>query len=410
MSWRTSPLEELCKIEIGKTPARATASYWDDKKATCNVWLSIADLGKAENKVISDSKEYLSDKGAALCKRVPRGSLLLSFKLTLGRVAFAGVDLFTNEAIAALTIRRPEVISKEYLFYFFQFFDWDAACEGDVKLKGKTLNKEKLRAIKIRYPTLPEQRRIVSILDEAFAGLEAMHVNAEKNLQNARELFDNYLDAIFSDCDGQCAEYALGELASFRNGINYTKASRGELIRVVGVADFKNNFWAPLGKLQTATVSGSLSDTDLLQEGDIIFVRSNGNVELIGRTLLVGPVPERITHSGFTIRARLYSAKARPQFVCWFLKSGKVRRAMVAGGIGTNIKSLNQASLSSLTIQLPSMSQQDLIVARIDEIRSASDKLTSVYAEKLSAIDELKQSILQKAFSGELTSSEAIAA
>ncbi|HEY6464528.1 MAG TPA: restriction endonuclease subunit S, partial [Candidatus Acidoferrales bacterium] len=100
--WQTKLLGELCNIELGRTPARAKKSFWDERRETNNVWLSIADLLNATNNVVTDSKEYLSPEGAALSKVVRKGTLLVSFKLTLGRLAFAGRDLYTNEAIAAL--------------------------------------------------------------------------------------------------------------------------------------------------------------------------------------------------------------------------------------------------------------------------------------------------------------------
>jgi len=169
--WQTKKLGDLCEIELGKTPARAHKAFWDEKRDTGNVWLSIADLLNAEDNVVVDSKEYLSDKGAAISKTVCKGTLLVSFKLTLGRLAFAGRDLFTNEAIAALNIFNERELSKEFLFYFLHFFDWRKAAENDVKLKGMTLNKAKLRELLVPFPTLPEQRRIVGILDEAFDGI-----------------------------------------------------------------------------------------------------------------------------------------------------------------------------------------------------------------------------------------------
>jgi type I restriction enzyme M protein len=165
--WRTEGLGALCNIALGRTPARADRSYWDKDRETQNVWLSIADLLNAQMNVASDSKEYLSDKGAAITPVVKQGTLLVSFKLTLGRLAFAGRDLRTNEAIAALTIREPEKISKQYLFYYLQFFDWDKAAEGDDKIKGKTLNKNKLSALPIHYPPPAEQARIVATLEAA---------------------------------------------------------------------------------------------------------------------------------------------------------------------------------------------------------------------------------------------------
>src|SRR4051794_27248252 len=157
--WETKKLGELCEIELGRTPARANSAFWDEGRETGNVWLSIADLLKAEDNVVVDSKEYVSDEGAAICKLVPKGTLLVSFKLTLGRLAFAGRDLFTNEAIAALSIFNERELSKEFLFYFLHFFDWVKAAENDIKLKGMTLNKSKLKEMPIHFPTPIEQKR-----------------------------------------------------------------------------------------------------------------------------------------------------------------------------------------------------------------------------------------------------------
>ena len=117
MSWRTVPLGDLCEVEIGRTPSRGSPSLWDDKRETTNVWLSIADLPSGEVRPeVGDSKEYVSDLGAAGCKIVRAGALLVSFKLTLGRLAFASRDLRTNEAIAALTPKTNTVL-KEYLYW-----------------------------------------------------------------------------------------------------------------------------------------------------------------------------------------------------------------------------------------------------------------------------------------------------
>ena len=119
----------------------------------------------------------------------------MSFKLTLGRLAFAGRDLYTNEAIAALTLFDERELYKNFLFYFLHFFDWIKAAENDVKLKGMTLNKAKLKELEVHFPkSLAEQKRIVAILDKIFEGIDAAVANAEKNLANARELLESSLD------------------------------------------------------------------------------------------------------------------------------------------------------------------------------------------------------------------------
>lgn len=149
MSWGANKLGNLCKIQLGKTPSRANKAFWDESKKEHNVWLSIADMPHTTKAVISSSKEHITSEGAKICNLVPKGTLLLSFKLSIGRLAFAGKDLYTNEAIASLTIIDDNLLDKEYLYWYLMFFDWDNAVGNDVKIKGKTLNKEKLKEINI---------------------------------------------------------------------------------------------------------------------------------------------------------------------------------------------------------------------------------------------------------------------
>lgn len=210
--WKTKKLGELCQIELGKTPARADMSFWDEKRESNNVWLSIADLLNAKDNLVIDSKEYLSDKGAAVSKIVHKGTLLVSFKLTLGRLAFAGCDLYTNEAIAALALFNENELSKEFLFYFLHFFDWIKAAQNDVKLKGMTLNKAKLKELQIHFPPLLEQQRIVGILDKAFDCIASAKANTKNNLQNAHALFESQLDGTDAD------KVDLGDLVDIKTG------------------------------------------------------------------------------------------------------------------------------------------------------------------------------------------------
>jgi type I restriction enzyme S subunit len=122
--WEIKKLGDLCTIQLGKTPYRKDLKLWNKEKMSGNTWLSISDL--KHGKYISESAEQISDAGAKDVVKIPKGTMLLSFKLTLGRVSFAGCDLYTNEAIASLMNLSSEV-AKEFLFYYFSFFDWNKA-------------------------------------------------------------------------------------------------------------------------------------------------------------------------------------------------------------------------------------------------------------------------------------------
>ncbi len=193
--WVEKKLGEVCEIQLGKTPYRKTQSFWDRDKETSNVWLSIADMKHGEE--LFDSKEYISDLGVKNIKYVPKDTLMLSFKLTLGRVSFSGKDLFTNEAIASLVKLSPKV-DKKFLFYYFSFFDWHKETEGDQKVKGRTLNKEKLKSLSIIVPPLPEQKQIVKKLDALQTQTKKLETLYQQKINNLVELKKSVLQKAFA--------------------------------------------------------------------------------------------------------------------------------------------------------------------------------------------------------------------
>jgi type I restriction enzyme, S subunit len=143
----------------------------------------------------------------------------------------------------------------------------------------------------------------------------------------------------------------LGTLAEFRNGVNFTKANFGRGIKVINVKDFQNRFKPSYEELGEINPKGVVRENDLLKEGDIVFVRSNGNRQLIGRILLIKGASEPVTHSAFTIRARFQSPEAVPLFYAYAFRSYIVREALSAFGGGTNINNLNQGILSNLQVR-----------------------------------------------------------
>jgi len=253
-------------------------------------------------------------------------------------------------------VLRPNrsILNDNWLIHFLVHSDLSPFVSG---LTVPKLNQGNLREIPVPLPPLTEQQRIVAILDEACDGIAAAKTNAEKNLQSARDLFESHLQSVFTEQGDGWTQKPFGEMATFRNGINFTKTSKGEAIKILGVKDFQKNYWAPLEAFDSIIPDGVVPEADTLKKNDIVFVRSNGNPELIGRCLLVGDVTEKTTHSGFTIKARLHSDEVSPTYLCHFLKSGKTRRTMIDGGNGANIRSLNQGTLSRIPVPYPSQNE-----------------------------------------------------
>jgi type I restriction enzyme S subunit len=401
--WQTKKLGEVCDIQLGRTPARANAAFWDEKRETGNVWLSIADLLKSEDNIVVDSKEYVSDKGAGICKLVSKGTLLVSFKLTLGRLAFAGRDLFTNEAIAALTIFNESALSKKFLFYFLHYFDWVGAAENDVKLKGMTFNKAKLREIEVHFPEfLLEQQRIVGILDEAFAGIATAKANAEKNLQNARALFESHLNAVFSQKGDGWVKTTIGEAtAGVFTGPFGSLLHKSDYIvngiPLVNPAHIDETGIKPDINKTVSHQNAKRLESYIMHKGDIVIGRRGE----MGRCALVTEVEDGwLCGTGsFFIR---HSGRCSERYLVRFLRSGGCRERLEKLAGGTVMPNLSNSALGNLALDLPPLVQQNEIVEKIDYLSAETRHLESIYQQKLAALDALKKSLLHQAFSGAL--------
>lgn len=321
------------------------------------------------------------------------------------KIGFTNQEVCFGNKLFALAVNKNIESRYVYYYYFSSTFQKHFAGKLAGIIGGVSMNK--FKDLEIPLPSLSEQQRIVSILDETFTAIDKAKANAEQNLKNTKELFESYLQSVFENKGKGWEEKFLGELATFRNGMNFTKSSKGEKIKIVGVKDFQNSFWVPFETLETAILDGKLNDVDLLKEGDILAVRSNGNPQLIGRTLLASKVIEKVSHSGFTIRIRLNTENITSIYLCNFLKIPKIRKILVDGGNGVGIKSLNQGSLSALSITFPkSIKQQEAIVQKLDAFSAEIKKLEAIYQKKINDLEELKKSVLQKAFSGELRTKE----
>ncbi len=184
-------LDELFDLQMGKTPSRNNPEYWDSED---HKWISIGDLSKC-GKYICETREYLSDKAVAESgiSQIPANTVIMSFKLSIGKTAITPEPMYSNEAIMSFRDKRVVPLLPDYIFYMFSGRDWDAGTNKAVM--GKTLNKATLSQIKIRVHSLPEQQKIVRVLDKAAAIIEAR----QKELQKLDELVKARFVEMFGD-------------------------------------------------------------------------------------------------------------------------------------------------------------------------------------------------------------------
>lgn len=366
---KTKKLGDLVKITIGRTPSRSNSDYWDKNKESENVWLSIADLLNVDGRTINGSKEYISDEAASNFASVPEGTLLVSFKLTLGRLAFAGRDLRTNEAIAALRNDESEVLN-EYLYYFLSYFDWMSYASVDKKVKGFTLNKAKLHEINVYYPeSLDEQLRIITKLDAAFDKIDQSVDLTRVNKLNAGALLRSTAYKLLSTAEGE--EKTVGDILKLEYGKPLDRADR-----------------VTTGKFAAYGANGIKDKTDKYywDQPSIIVGRkgSAGELTKVSEPFWPLDVTYYVVHD---------SNETSIDYIYSLLKS--LDLPSFARGVKPGI---NRNDIYSLDIIIPPISDQIKTAKKIDAMSAKTKHLAELYDNKLKLLKNLKQSMLTEVF------------
>ena len=186
----------------------------------------------------------------------------------------------------------------------------------------------------------------------------------------------------------------LGDIATFSNGINFNKTAYAKGIKLIGVSNFGDRFYPDYSQLQEVK-KDIVRLEDCLRNGDIVFVRSNGNKELVGRCMLVKNPTERVTYSGFCIRARLNDTdRYDPVYFTYYFKSKAFRRAVSGTAVGANIQNLSQARLSNHDCNVPDIETQH----RIADILSAYDNLIENNQKQIKLLEEAAQRLYKEWF------------
>ena len=203
----------------------------------------------------------------------------------------------------------------------------------------------------------------------------------------------------FPGFDGDWEKIPAGEIFEFRNGLNYLKNAVGDEVKVIGVGDFQSNeSISDYSELNVVAVDNAAKDSILLRNGDILFVRSNGNKDLIGRTMLVKGIREPIAYSGFTIRGRISDGKVSAEFSAKSFRSDRFRNYLREMGGGTNISNLSQDIISGYSLFVPHLSEQRKIADFLGTVDAKLDALR----RKKSGLEAFKSGLMQRLFSQEL--------
>ncbi|MCD4675761.1 MAG: restriction endonuclease subunit S [Desulfobacula sp.] len=334
------------------------------------------------------------------------GDLIMSCSGTMGKVAIVPDNIkrgIINQALLKLTPSNH--LNVEYLKYWMTSNDFQKSlAKHTVGAAIKNVASVKvLKQIEIPLPPLPEQKRIVAILDKAFAAIAKAKTNAEQNLKNAKELFESYLQGVFEnkgdDWEEKCLEDLVDEKCTLSYGIVQPGKEYSGGLPVIRPTDLTGRFISlnDLKRIDPKLADG-YKRTKLIGNELLLCVRGNTGVvsiaikELEGANVTRGIVPIRFN-----------SKVINQEYGYYLLISNYIQKQVKSKTYGAALMQINIRDLRKIQTLYPQLKEQKSIVKRLNALSSETKKLEAIYQQKIEDLEELKKSVLQKAFNGELT-------
>jgi len=409
MGWRIQKLSSLCDT--------FTDGDWIESKDQSPEGVRLIQTGNVGEGVFKDRRHKsrfisIDTFNRLKCTEIFPGDCLVSrLPDPVGRSCV--IPQTTDRMITAvdctiIRLRKSQLLP-EFFNYFTQSYLYLVAVESLTSgATRKRISRKNLGAVSIPTPPIPEQQRIVAILDQAFADIEKARANAEQNLKNARELFDSYLQQVFSQRGEGWVDKPLGDACTFSSGGTPSKKNSSYWIG--------NIPWVSGRDMKSTQLSDSLlhisqsavneSSTRMAPAGSLlILVRGMGLAHGAQVAELTVPCTYNQDIKGIHPNSELVS-----RYLVFALRFQINCSDSILSSAAHGTLKIDMAELKNVIIPVPPTNQQRNIVNRINSLNAEVNNLETIYKRKLKALTELKKSLLKKAFSGQLTESKGIAA
>ncbi|WFS63066.1 restriction endonuclease subunit S [Pseudodesulfovibrio thermohalotolerans] len=389
-SWKDFPLGEICEnLDSKRIPI--TKAKRDSG--------SIPYYGASG--IVDYVADYLFDEDLLLVSEDGANLLARTYPIAF---SINGKTWVNNHAHV---LRFKDYDSQRFVEYYLNSISLEPYVSGMAQPK---LNQKKLNSIPVPFPPIPEQQRIVTILDDAFERIDAAIANTEKNLANARELLERTIESVFGDPYEQgwkesiVEELALKKKGSIRTGPFGSQLLHSEFVEsgiaVLGIDNAVNNEFR-WGKSRFITEEKyEQLERYTVKPGDVIITIMG----TCGRCAIIPDDIPTAINTKHLCCISLDENRCSPEFLhAYFLHHPIARDYLVRKAKGAIMAGLNMGIIKKLPVMRPSLVSQEEIVIKIDTLKQLHADLEVNYQQKLNALTELKQSILQKAFAGELT-------
>jgi type I restriction enzyme S subunit len=403
--WESATLEKVCNIYSGNSiNAKKKAELYTGVNGV--PYVATKDIGfdgiiDYENGVAIPQEDSVSFKVA------PENTVFVCAEGgSAGRkIAISDRQVcFVNKLFALVAFKK---LLPKFVYYYTisesfqsQFKDALTGLIGGVSLS-------KIKKFTINFPPIEEQKRIVAILDEAFEGVDQTNANIEQNINNARQIFKITLNDLF-DCDeGSWENSTLNKVLSSqpRNGWSPPAIHHSDFGVPVLTLSSVTGFEFKPNEIKFTQAPTDNKRHYWVENGDLLITRSN-TPQLVGHVAIASGIKIPTIYPDLIMRMKVNPQIVSTEFIYYQMQTSLLRDKITSMAHGANptMKKITKSDVQSLPISYPSIDEQSRIIDKIKRLQSRTIDLEIIYQQKLTALKELKQSLLQKAFAGELTS------
>lgn len=380
-------LDEIFDLQMGKTPSRNNADYWTDGQYD---WVSIADLG-GYPKYVEDTKERISALAVqeSGIKSVPANTVIMSFKLSLGKTAITQEPVYTNEAIMAFIPTEKYAVLPDYFYYLFSAKDWTKGTNRAVM--GTTLNKATLSAVSITVPPIDEQRKIAAILDKVSDLIAKRRQQLDK--------LDEMVKARFVDMFGDVIQntklwpqYIFSDITTSRLGKMVDAKQQTGMCQYPYLANFNVQWFRfELDNLNEMDFNEADRIEFELRDGDLLVCEGGE----IGRCAVWHNEIQPCYFQKALHRVRCKKEIVLPDYLAWWFKYNCDNKGFAAiEGAKATISHLPGAKLKALLVSVPPIEQQKQFATFVEQ----TGKSKTTISRSLEKLETLKKALMQEYF------------
>ena len=391
--WKEEKIGNIIDLTIGKTPSRKKSEYFTGD----NLWVSIADI-KSIN--LTNTKEKITEQAIkdSNIKKVKAGTLIMSYKLSIGKMAFTSQDLYTNEAIVALNIKIND-LDKKFLYYYLLNADLEKTTDRAVK--GKTLNKAKIEQIHIQFPLLQQQEKIVKVLD-----LTSNLIEKQKELL---EKYDLFLKSKFIEMFGDPSKNIMNwNIDKFEKYIEYigdigSNGSNAVISKNLKMIDTED--YALMIRTTNLNKNDFINDVKFVSEETYNFFKKS---KIFGGEIIMNKIgsagkfwkmpylnrPVSLGLNQLVIRLK----NLNTEYLYYLLSTEYGRVIINSKTNGAVTQSITKGAVKDIDIMVPPIELQNKFASIVEKIETIKEKEN----QKLKQLEDLHNSMMNKAFKGEI--------